>query len=106
MRRHWSTCCRTELMMAVWVVLLFFGREAFSFIEDERCLRLPLPRFWNRSDEFGKPSTANDPLGWLTLVVKLPMTAWEVVRRIKNRVCEELLSLGHRCAPAPRYFGA
>src|SRR5690606_38512354 len=78
------------------VVLLPFSREAFALVEDKLLLGiLLLPFFWfgNRSDEFRLTSFLYDPLGRLTLFVKLPMPGRTLVGGVQDRVIKE--GIGH-----------
>ena len=58
-------------------------------------LRGSLPLLWlrDRSDEFGRPASVDDPLRWLAFLVELPVPRRPIVRRVQYWVVEK--RVGH-----------
>ena len=75
------------------LVPLSLGGKAPAFVEQDRGLlfRLSpfLPGLWNGRDELGGPSTPDDLLGRLPVLVQLPMARRVLVRRVEHGLVEE-----------------
>ena len=77
------------------VVLLCLTGQALAFVEDHPALSRALARSGDRRDEFGGPAALADAVGRLPFLVELPVTSRALVRRIQNRLTEEVAHHSH-----------
>ncbi len=46
----------------------------------------------DRRDELGATTAFNDSLGWLTLIIKLPMANRVLIRRVQDRLLKKFIN--------------
>ena len=90
--RQASTIRRRSLMIGVGSVLLPVGLKRLRLlVEHELALAAPLPRSGNRRYERDAATLIEDSVRGLSGSVQLPVTAWILVRRVQDRLAEELV---------------
>src|SRR5882762_3790190 len=88
------------------VVSLLGGRETQAFIKHQCRLvssTFALLGFRDRRDEFSGTATINDFLGWLALVIELPVARWVAVWRIQDRMVKKWVAVGHALVMSLRH---
>ena len=76
------------------VVLLRFAGQALAFVEDHPALSGLFARGRDRRDELGGPAASNEAVGWLPVLVELPMPGRVLVGRVEDGLFEEVRHSG------------
>src|SRR5580704_13339010 len=88
------------------VVSLLGCREPQAFVKYQCRLlsaTFALLRFRDRRDEFSETATINNFLGWLALVIELPVAFWIAVGRIQDRMVKKWIAVGHALVMSLRH---